>query len=113
MSVWCVAFCAPKNVLVVEWANGNRAKVFGVEPMSVSIEHATLEQTLAVPLDVKWALFGVAPVGNDWSPATSVFLCDLGIPKQLYADAGVPVAETFPFGAKFCMQLHRQERASE
>eukprot|EP00062_Callorhinchus_milii_P002656 gi/632939021/ref/XP_007907332.1/ PREDICTED: enhancer of mRNA-decapping protein 3 [Callorhinchus milii] len=80
----------------VEWANHNRAPVLSIDPPVSVLEQA---------IDAKWSLaLGLPlPLGES---AGRVYLCDIGIPKKVFQEAGISYHS--PFGCKFVIPLHSE-----
>ncbi|XP_038640017.1 enhancer of mRNA-decapping protein 3 isoform X2 [Scyliorhinus canicula] len=80
----------------VEWANQNRAPVLSIDPPVAELEHV---------IDAKWSLaLGLPlPLGES---AGRVYLCDIGIPKQVFQEVGISYHS--PFGCKFVIPLHSE-----
>ncbi|XP_069546449.1 enhancer of mRNA-decapping protein 3-like [Brachyistius frenatus] len=77
-----------------DWANQNRAPVLGIDP-PVSEQHQTVE--------AKWTLSLGLPLTLA-ERESRVYLCDIGIPKQVYQEVGISYHS--PFGCKFVIPLH-------
>ncbi|XP_048225448.1 enhancer of mRNA-decapping protein 3 isoform X2 [Perognathus longimembris pacificus] len=78
----------------VAWANQNRAPVLSIDPPARELEPG---------IDAKWSLaLGLPlPLGEH---AGRVYLCDIGIPQQVFQEAGISYHS--PFGCKFVIPLH-------
>uniref|UniRef100_A0A672I0R8 Enhancer of mRNA-decapping protein 3 n=1 Tax=Salarias fasciatus TaxID=181472 RepID=A0A672I0R8_SALFA len=77
-----------------EWANQNRAPVLSIDPPAGQ-EQQTVE--------AKWTLSLGLPLPLA-ERDSRVYLCDLGIPKQVYQEVGIGYQS--PFGCKFVIPLH-------
>ncbi|XP_047436292.1 enhancer of mRNA-decapping protein 3-like [Mugil cephalus] len=77
-----------------DWANQNRAPVLSIDP-PVSEQHQTVE--------AKWILSLGLPLPSS-KKDSRVYLCDIGIPKQVYQEVGINYHS--PFGCKFVIPLH-------
>ncbi|CAN9506806.1 unnamed protein product [Ophioblennius macclurei] len=77
-----------------EWANQNRAPVLSIDP-PVGQRQQTVE--------AKWTLSLGLPLPLA-ERESRVYLCDLGIPKQVYQEVGISYQS--PFGCKFVIPLH-------
>ncbi|WAR00959.1 EDC3-like protein [Mya arenaria] len=78
----------------VRWVKHSRAQVFTIDP--------PIENVDILP---KWCLYPVLPLAR-LDMTSQVYLCDLGIPKNVFKDAGVTYRS--PFGHKFIIPLHLQ-----
>lgn len=78
----------------VAWANQNRAPVLSIDPPVREVEQG---------IDAKWSLaLGLPlPLGEH---AGRVYLCDIGIPQQVFQEVGINYHS--PFGCKFVIPLH-------
>ncbi|XP_004712092.1 enhancer of mRNA-decapping protein 3 [Echinops telfairi] len=78
----------------VAWANQNRAPVLSIDPSVHEVEQG---------IDAKWSLaLGLPlPLGDQ---AGRVYLCDIGIPQQVFQEVGINYHS--PFGCKFVVPLH-------
>lgn len=78
----------------VAWANQNRAPVLSIDPPVREVEQG---------IDAKWSLaLGLPlPLGEH---AGRVYLCDVGIPQQVFQEVGISYHS--PFGCKFVIPLH-------
>ncbi|XP_043837530.1 enhancer of mRNA-decapping protein 3 isoform X2 [Dromiciops gliroides] len=78
----------------VDWANQNRAPVLSIDPPMFEAE---------LGIDAKWSLaLGLPlPLGER---AGRVYLCDIGIPQQVFQEVGINYRS--PFGCKFVIPLH-------
>ncbi|KAB0393778.1 hypothetical protein E2I00_004970, partial [Balaenoptera physalus] len=78
----------------VAWANQNRAPVLSIDPPVHEVEQG---------IDAKWSLaLGLPlPLGEH---AGRVYLCDIGIPQQVFQEVGISYHS--PFGCKFVIPLH-------
>lgn len=78
----------------VAWANQNRAPVLSIDPPVHEVEQG---------IDAKWSLaLGLPlPLGEH---AGRVYLCDIGIPQQVFQEVGINYHS--PFGCKFVIPLH-------
>ncbi|XP_030271235.1 enhancer of mRNA-decapping protein 3-like [Sparus aurata] len=77
-----------------DWANQNRAPVLSIDP-SVSEQHQ--------PVQAKWTLSLGLPLLLT-EAESRVYLCDIGIPKQVFQEVGIRYHS--PFGCKFVIPLH-------
>nr|XP_046265748.1 enhancer of mRNA-decapping protein 3-like isoform X2 [Scatophagus argus] len=77
-----------------DWANQNRAPVLTIDP-TVSETHQTVE--------AKWTLSLGLPLPLA-EAESRVYLCDIGIPKQVFQEVGIRYHS--PFGCKFVIPLH-------
>lgn len=78
----------------VRWIGQSRAPVFTIDP--------PIETVDIVP---KWCLYPVLPLARI-DNTSQVYLCDLGLPKNVFKSAGIKYRS--PFGHKFIIPLHRQ-----
>ncbi|XP_061532148.1 enhancer of mRNA-decapping protein 3 isoform X2 [Phycodurus eques] len=77
-----------------DWANQNRAPVLSLDPPVTG-------QGLAV--EAKWSLSLCLPLPLA-EGAGRVYLCDIGIPRQVFQEVGIKYLS--PFGCKFVIPLH-------
>ncbi|KAJ8272279.1 hypothetical protein COCON_G00111380 [Conger conger] len=77
-----------------DWANQNRAPVLSIDPPVSGQEQA---------VEAKWSLSLGLPLPLAES-AGRVYLCDIGIPRQVFQE--VDVKYRSPFGCKFVIPLH-------
>lgn len=77
-----------------EWANQNRAPVLSLDP-PVSGQGQAVE--------AKWSLSLCLPLPLA-EDAGRVYLCDIGIPRQVFQEVGIKYLS--PFGCKFVIPLH-------
>ncbi|CAG08737.1 unnamed protein product, partial [Tetraodon nigroviridis] len=77
-----------------DWANQNRAPVLSLDPPASG-------QRLAV--EAKWSLSLCLPLALA-EGAGRVYLCDIGIPRQVFQEVGIKYHS--PFGCKFVIPLH-------
>lgn len=77
-----------------DWANQNRAPVLSLDP-PVSGQGQAVE--------AKWSLCLCLPFSLADS-AGRVYLCDIGIPRQVFQEVGIKYHS--PFGCKFVIPLH-------
>ncbi|XP_053405108.1 enhancer of mRNA-decapping protein 3-like [Mercenaria mercenaria] len=78
----------------VRWVSHSRAPVFTIDPPIESVD--------ILP---KWCLYPVLPLARtDVTP--QVYLCDLGLPKEVFKNAGITYKS--PFSHKFIIPLHPQ-----
>lgn len=78
----------------VRWVQQKRAPVFTIDPPIEKVDIAS-----------KWCLYPVLPLAKIEN-TSQVYLCDLGIPRNVFKDAGVSYRS--PFGHKFITPLHLQ-----
>lgn len=77
---------------LVEWANNSKAPVLAIDPP----QQGSLIQA-------KWCLSLCLPL-NLREQCGQVYLCDLGLPRQVMAQVGITYSS--PFGHKFLIPLH-------
>lgn len=77
-----------------DWANLNRAPVLSLDP-PVSGQSQAVE--------AKWSLSLCLPLPLA-EGAGRVYLCDIGIPRQVFQEVGIKYHS--PFGCKFVIPLH-------
>ncbi|XP_064192147.1 enhancer of mRNA-decapping protein 3-like [Anguilla rostrata] len=77
-----------------DWANQNRAPVLSIDPPVSGQEQA---------VEAKWSLSLGLPLPLAES-AGRVYLCDIGVPRQVFQEVGVSYHS--PFGCKFVIPLH-------
>lgn len=77
-----------------DWANQNRAPVLSLDPPGSG-------QCQAV--EAKWSLSLCLPLSLA-EGAGRVYLCDIGIPRQVFQEVGIKYHS--PFGCKFVIPLH-------
>ncbi|KAJ8407800.1 hypothetical protein AAFF_G00268440 [Aldrovandia affinis] len=77
-----------------DWANQNRAPVLSIDPPVSGQEQA---------VEAKWSLSLGLPLPLAES-AGRVYLCDVGVPRQVFQEVGVKYHS--PFGCKFVIPLH-------
>ena len=76
----------------VKWLKQCRAPVFTIDP--------PIETVDIVP---KWCLYPMLPLAR-LDMTSQMYLCDLGLPRKVFKDAGVTYRS--PFGHKFIIPLH-------
>ncbi|TRY54817.1 hypothetical protein DNTS_001784 [Danionella cerebrum] len=79
-----------------DWANQNRAPVLSIDPPVSGQAHA---------VEAKWSLSLGLPLPLS-EGAGRVYLCDIGIPRQVFQEVGIKYHS--PFGCKFVIPLHSQ-----
>ncbi|ESP03622.1 hypothetical protein LOTGIDRAFT_180090 [Lottia gigantea] len=79
---------------LVNWAGNKRANCLTIDP---PIEGSLLES--------KWSLAVCLPLEMK-ACNSQMYLCDLGIPKKVYSEAGIKYMS--PFGHKFVIPLHER-----
>lgn len=86
-------------VLVSDWVQQSKAPVVWVDPPP----HGGTASTLLTP---QWVLMPVLPLAVEPRVAkgAGLYLCDVGVPRKVFKDAGVEYAS--PFGSKFVVALH-------
>ncbi|MEQ2183703.1 enhancer of mRNA decapping [Goodea atripinnis] len=77
-----------------DWANQNRAPVLSLDPPVSGQGHA---------VEAKWSLSLCLPLPLA-EGAGRVYLCDIGIPRQVFQEVGIKYHS--PFGCKFVIPLH-------
>ncbi|XP_051975827.1 enhancer of mRNA-decapping protein 3-like isoform X2 [Xyrauchen texanus] len=77
-----------------DWANQNRAPLLSIDPPVSGQEHA---------VEAKWSLSLGLPLPLS-EGAGRVYLCDIGIPRQVFQEVGIKYHS--PFGCKFVIPLH-------
>ncbi|CAL9696817.1 unnamed protein product [Knipowitschia caucasica] len=77
-----------------DWANQNRAPVLSLDPPSSGQGQA---------VEAKWSLCLCLPLALA-EGAGRVYLCDIGIPRQVFQEVGIKFHS--PFGCKFVIPLH-------
>lgn len=77
-----------------DWANQNRAPVLSIDPPVSGQAHA---------VEAKWSLSLGLPLPLS-EGAGRVYLCDIGIPRQVFQEVGMKYHS--PFGCKFVIPLH-------
>ncbi|KAM6937133.1 enhancer of mRNA-decapping protein 3 [Xenentodon cancila] len=77
-----------------DWANQNRAPVLSLDPPVSGQGHA---------VEAKWSLSLCLPLSLG-EGAGRVYLCDIGIPRQVFQEVGIKYHS--PFGCKFVIPLH-------
>ncbi|KAM8891287.1 enhancer of mRNA-decapping protein 3 isoform 1-T2 [Spinachia spinachia] len=77
-----------------DWANQNRAPVLGLDPPGSGKAQA---------VEAKWSLSLCLPLPLA-EGAGRVYLCDIGIPRQVFQEVGIKYIS--PFGCKFVIPLH-------
>lgn len=77
-----------------DWANQNRAPVLSLDP-PVSGQCQAVEAKWSLSLCLPFALA---------EGAGRVYLCDIGIPRQVFQEVGIKYHS--PFGCKFVIPLH-------
>lgn len=77
-----------------DWANQNRAPVLSLDPPASGQRQA---------VEAKWSLSLCLPLPLT-EGAGSVYLCDIGIPRQVFQEVGIKYHS--PFGCKFVIPLH-------
>jgi len=82
----------PWYSFIVQWIGQRRAQVVSLDPPPSGV---------LVP--TKWSLLPALPLSMDDS-CGAVYLCDVGIPKQVFQDVGISYSS--PFGPKFFIPLH-------
>jgi len=90
--MWSQERCQPWHRSATAWAESCRAPVLSIDPPP----HAPA-------LEVKMTLVGGLPL-NHPPEAGKLYLANLGIPKNVYKEAGIKFSS--PFGAKFVIPLH-------
>lgn len=79
-----------------DWANQNRAPVLSIDPPVSGQAHA---------VEAKWSLSLGLPLPLS-EGAGRVYLCDIGIPRQVFQEVGIKYHS--PFGCKFVVPLHSE-----
>ncbi|XP_042571372.1 enhancer of mRNA-decapping protein 3-like [Cyprinus carpio] len=79
-----------------DWANQNRAPVLSIDPPVSGQAHA---------VEAKWSLSLGLPLPVS-EGAGRVYLCDIGIPRQVFQEVGIKYHS--PFGCKFVIPLHSE-----
>lgn len=79
-----------------DWANQNRAPVLSIDPPVSGQAHA---------VEAKWSLSLGLPLPLS-EGAGRVYLCDIGIPRQVFQEVGIKYHS--PFGCKFVIPLHSE-----
>lgn len=77
-----------------DWANQNRAPVLSLDPPASGQGQA---------VEAKWSLSLCLPLPLA-EGAGRVYLCDIGIPRQVFQEVGIKYHS--PFGCKFVIPLH-------
>lgn len=77
-----------------DWANQNRAPVLSLDPPGSGQRQA---------VEAKWSLSLCLPLSLA-EGAGRVYLCDIGIPRQVFQEVGIKYHS--PFGCKFVIPLH-------
>lgn len=77
-----------------DWANQNRAPVLSLDPPASGQRQA---------VEAKWSLSLCLPLALA-EGAGRVYLCDIGIPRQVFQEVGIKYHS--PFGCKFVIPLH-------
>ncbi|TMS05827.1 Enhancer of mRNA-decapping protein 3 [Larimichthys crocea] len=77
-----------------DWANQNRAPVLSIDPPGSGQGQA---------VEAKWSLSLCLPLPLA-EGAGRVYLCDIGIPRQVFQEVGIKYLS--PFGCKFVIPLH-------
>lgn len=77
-----------------DWANQNRAPVLSLDPPASGQGQA---------VEAKWSLSLCLPLALG-EGAGRVYLCDIGIPLQVFQEVGMKYHS--PFGCKFVIPLH-------
>lgn len=77
-----------------DWANQNRAPVLSLDPPVCGQGQA---------VEAKWSLSLCLPLSLA-EGAGRVYLCDIGIPRQVFQEMGIKYHS--PFGCKFVIPLH-------
>lgn len=77
-----------------DWANQNRAPVLSLDPPGSGQGQA---------VEAKWSLSLCLPLPLA-EGAGRVYLCDIGIPRQVFQEVGIKYLS--PFGCKFVIPLH-------
>ena len=77
-----------------DWANQNRAPVLSLDPPGSGQGQA---------VEAKWSLSLCLPLSLA-EGAGRVYLCDIGIPRQVFKEVGIKYI--CPFGCKFVIPLH-------
>lgn len=77
-----------------DWANQNRAPVLSLDPPASGQGQA---------VEAKWSLSLCLPLALG-EGAGRVYLCDIGIPRQVFQEVGMKYHS--PFGCKFVIPLH-------
>lgn len=77
-----------------DWANQNRAPVLSLDPPGCGQRQA---------VEAKWSLSLCLPLSLA-EGAGRVYLCDIGIPRQVFQEVGIKYHS--PFGCKFVIPLH-------
>ncbi|KAJ8002581.1 hypothetical protein DPEC_G00160390 [Dallia pectoralis] len=77
-----------------DWANQNRAPVLSLDPPVGGPGHA---------VEAKWTLSLALPLPLT-EGAGRVYLCDIGVPRQVFQEVGIKYHS--PFGCKFVVPLH-------
>lgn len=77
-----------------DWANQNRAPVLSLDPPGCGQGQA---------VEAKWSLSLCLPLPLT-EGAGRVYLCDIGIPRQVFQEVGIKYHS--PFGCKFVIPLH-------
>lgn len=80
---------------IVGWANQNRAPVLAIDP-----------PTGGGAITTKWSLSLGLPLRLS-ERCGQVYLCDLGIPVQVFQEIGITY--TSPFSHKFLIPLHSKQ----
>jgi NAD(P)H-hydrate repair Nnr-like enzyme with NAD(P)H-hydrate epimerase domain len=76
----------------ISWANKKKAQILAIDPPQ---EGSSLES--------KWSLTAGLPFSFE-QRCGQIYLCDLGIPRQIYKEVGITYKS--PFGSKFVIPLH-------
>uniref|UniRef100_A0A147BGB1 Enhancer of mRNA-decapping protein 3 n=1 Tax=Ixodes ricinus TaxID=34613 RepID=A0A147BGB1_IXORI len=85
--------------LVADWVQQSKAPVVSVDPPPRG-------GTASALLTPQWVLMPVLPLPVEprVAAAAGLYLCDVGVPRKVFKDAGVEYAS--PFGSKFVVALH-------
>ncbi|KAG0426050.1 hypothetical protein HPB47_026816 [Ixodes persulcatus] len=85
--------------LVADWVQQSKAPVVSVDPPPRG-------GTASALLTPQWVLMPVLPLAVEprVAAAAGLYLCDVGVPRKVFKDAGVEYAS--PFGSKFVVALH-------
>ncbi|KAL4227472.1 enhancer of mRNA decapping [Mactra antiquata] len=76
----------------VRWVSQSRAPVFSIDPPIETVD-----------ITPKWCLYPVLPLAKI-DMTSQLYLCDLGLPKKIFSDAGIKYKS--PFSHKFIIPLH-------
>lgn len=90
--MWSQDRCQPWHRSAVAWAAASRAPVLAIEPPPYE-----------PPLPTRMTLMSVLPLAQP-PQAGKLYLANLGIPNNIYKEAGIKYAS--PFGAKFVIPLY-------